>query len=153
MVKYLQYWWDPHSQPNTSDSEKYFTVHYDEHGRNVLIEEYGSDHKLIASARLNWGKWDQVKIQKDDRRPISTYRRWLWKVIERFFVQHSFRRSLWQKVISALFKPDFLIRVDNLAANGALQEYFLYVYFPDNCLACIEQYLADGTFVQFVPVE
>lgn len=153
MAKYLQYWWDPHSQAIATDSEKNFAVYYDKQGRNVLVEEYGSDHKLVTSTRLNWGKWDQVKIQKDDQISIRTYRRWLWKMIERFLVQHSFRRSLWQKVIYALIKPDFLIRVDNLTANGALQEYFLYVYSPDSRLAGIEQYLADGTFVQSVPVE
>lgn len=153
MPKYLQYWWDPHSQISASDSEKYFTVYYDEHGRDALIEEYVPDRKLIATTRLNWGKWDQVKIQKEDQRPIGIYRRWLWKMIERFLVQRSFRRSVWQKVICAFIKPDFLIRVDRLAVNGELQEYFLYVYFLEGSLAGIEQYLADGTFVKSIPVE
>ena len=153
MPKNFEYWWEPHSQISLPGSKKYFRVYYDKHGRDVLIEEYKSDRKLIAITRLNWGKWDQVKIQEEDQRPVGIYRKWLWKMIERFLVQGSFRRSVWRKVICTFTKPEFLIRVDRFAVNGELQEYFLYNYFLEGGLAGVEQYLADGTYIKSIPVE
>ena len=153
MHRQLRYWWNPHSQTIPSAAEKYFKVYYDARGRNSLVEEYGSDHKLILSTRLIWGRWDQVRIQKDDARPLGKHRRWLWKVIERVLVQRSFLRPWWQKMICALFEPDFLIRSDELDASGNLREYFLFVYFSDGSLAGVDQYQADGTFVRFLPME
>lgn len=135
------------------DSAKHLRVYYDDQGRDTLIEEYNSDCKLVSRTRLTWGSWNQVKIQKNDTRPFVLWRRWLWKMIERFLRQRSFRRPWWQKVICTFFKPDFLIRSEGLDAEGNLQEYFLYVYFPDGSLAGVEQYSADGTFLNFLPIE
>ncbi len=153
MNSHLRYWWNPHLRITPSVTEKYFKVYYDDQGRDTLVEEYGPDHKLMSVTRLNWGRWDQVKIQRDDSRPLGKYRRWLWKTIERFLMQHAFRRPWWKKAIYALCKPDFLIRSDGLDANGNLQEYFLFVYFPDGSLAGVDQYQADGMSVKFLPME
>ncbi len=153
MYNYLAYWWHPHSQVIPSESAKCFKVYYDDQGRDVFVEEYDSDHKLVSCTRLIWGRWNQVKTQRNDTRPLGLWRRWLWRMIERLLAQRSFRRPLWQKVICALFKPDFLIRSERLDAKRNLQEYFLYVYFADGSLAGVEQYLADGTFLSFMPIE
>lgn len=149
----IHYWLYPHSRVAPSCSEKYSQVYYDNQGRVALIKEYDSEHNLTACTRLLWGNWNQVRICKKDTRPIGLCRRWLWKMIERGLVQRFFLRPLWRKVFCALFKPDFLVRLDSLDASGNLQEYSLYVYFPDGSLAGVDRYSADGTFLGFLPVE
>ncbi len=136
-----------------SEFEDHHKVYYDEKGRDVLIEWCGPDQMLRTYTYFQWGDRNAVKTINDDIRPIGALRRWLWKMVERFFVQYHFPRPLWKKILHTLFNPDFLVRSDHYNANRKLSEFSIYVYYSDGSLAGIERHLADGTFVEFQPNE
>lgn len=59
-ARYLRYWWERGSKIDPQrTTERYYRVLYDMWRRPVIIEKYGSDHKLITTSKFT-RRWNRL---------------------------------------------------------------------------------------------